>query len=524
MKTANLYVRVSTDEQAEKGYSQRNQEEVLRRYCEIKSIEVGKVYYEDHSAKTFNRPVWSKILVDLRKSRGQTDLILFTKWDRFSRNTGDAYYMINLLNKFGVEPQAIEQPLDLEIPENKMMLAFYLAAPEVENDRRGLNVFHGIRRAKKEGRWTSSAPVGYANLVENGRKYIAPKEPVASAMRKAFKDVSEGKFTLREIYTQAKENGINCGYNNFCNILRSPIYCGKIPVPKYKDEEAFLANGQHEPLISEVLFNRVQDILNGNIKGKATTISSSEYLQLRGFLDCPKCTRKLTGSSSKGQAGLYYHYYHCGIACKWRIKAEEVNKAVDKEILKIGIREGYEPFYRECISKSFRLHSNNGEYSKKQVVDQIKALNARITQARDHFMAGEFTHADFQAVKNQCEIEINSLEKKLPDIILSTKMVDQKLNGLMSNLNILTDRYKHGDTEQKRRIISSIHPQNIGFDGLEHRTNRINETVGAILLINKRLRAKKNWTSAELSDLSSMVVSAGIEPATQGFSVLCSTD
>src|SRR4051812_15814491 len=107
MKKAALYVRVSTDEQAEKGYSQRNQEEVLRRYCEIKSIEVGRVYYEDHSAKTFNRPIWSKILVDLRKNRGQTDLILFTKWDRFSRNTGDAYYMINLLNKFGVEPQAI---------------------------------------------------------------------------------------------------------------------------------------------------------------------------------------------------------------------------------------------------------------------------------------------------------------------------------------------------------------------------------------------------------------------------------
>jgi hypothetical protein len=55
--------------------------------------------------------------------------------------------MINVLRKFGVEPQAIEQPLDLSIPENKMMLAFYLAAPEVENDRWALNVFYGMRRA-----------------------------------------------------------------------------------------------------------------------------------------------------------------------------------------------------------------------------------------------------------------------------------------------------------------------------------------------------------------------------------------
>jgi site-specific DNA recombinase len=81
--------------------------------------------------------------------------------------------MINTLRKLGVEPQAIEQPLDLTIPENKMMPAFYLAAPEVENDRRALNVVHGMRRAKKEGRPMGIAPIGYANRIdESGRKYI----------------------------------------------------------------------------------------------------------------------------------------------------------------------------------------------------------------------------------------------------------------------------------------------------------------------------------------------------------------
>ncbi len=59
--------------------------------------------------------------------------------------------MISTLRRLGVEPQGVEQPLDLSIPENKIMLAFYLAAPEVENDRRALNVFHGMRRAKKRG-------------------------------------------------------------------------------------------------------------------------------------------------------------------------------------------------------------------------------------------------------------------------------------------------------------------------------------------------------------------------------------
>ncbi|VTP95794.1 Uncharacterised protein [Sphingobacterium daejeonense] len=38
-----------------------------------------------------------------------------------------AYQMINQLRTHGVEPVAIEQALDLTIPENKIMLAFYLA-------------------------------------------------------------------------------------------------------------------------------------------------------------------------------------------------------------------------------------------------------------------------------------------------------------------------------------------------------------------------------------------------------------
>lgn len=97
MKTAILYIRVSTDEQADTGYSQRSQDEMLRRYCELNNISIKAVFFEDHSAKTFNRPEFQKMLLQLRKHKGMADLVLFTKWDRFSRNAGDAYGMINTL-------------------------------------------------------------------------------------------------------------------------------------------------------------------------------------------------------------------------------------------------------------------------------------------------------------------------------------------------------------------------------------------------------------------------------------------
>lgn len=115
--------------------------------------------------------------------------------------------MISMLRKPGVEPQAIEQPLDLSIPENKMMLAFYLAAPEVKNDRRALNTFHGMRTARKEGRYMGIAPIGYVNRVkENGKKYIAFDQPEASILKWLLKNFPKESL-IRNRYFICKRKG-----------------------------------------------------------------------------------------------------------------------------------------------------------------------------------------------------------------------------------------------------------------------------------------------------------------------------
>ena len=260
--TADLYIRVSTDEQADKGYSQRNQEERLKKYCENSQIKIRRVIFEDHSAKTFNRPKWQELLADLKEKKGEIDLILFSKWDRFSRNAGDAYQMINILRKLGVEPQAIEQPLDLSVPENKLMLAIYLAAPEVENDRRALNVILGMRKAKREGRCMGRAPVGYVNkITEDGKKFIAPKEPEASIMKWVFETIAQGQYNVEQIMKAAFVKGIKCCKANFWNLLRNPVYCGRIYLSGYKGEVSRHVQGLHQPIISEALFMMCRIIL-----------------------------------------------------------------------------------------------------------------------------------------------------------------------------------------------------------------------------------------------------------------------
>ncbi|MCX2679625.1 recombinase family protein [Galbibacter sp. EGI 63066] len=69
MKTAYLYVLVSTDEQKRKGYSLPEQEDRLLKYCRYNNIEVKGIYCEDYSAKNFNRPEWKKLIWFFFKKR-----------------------------------------------------------------------------------------------------------------------------------------------------------------------------------------------------------------------------------------------------------------------------------------------------------------------------------------------------------------------------------------------------------------------------------------------------------------------
>lgn len=113
MKNVILYSRVSTDEQADKGFSLRDQEQKLLNYCSVNNLNVVCIFREDHSAKSFNRPEFKKLITLIKQKKFQVDGLLFTKWDRFSRNTTESYNKIKFFNELGVIVNAIEQPLDL---------------------------------------------------------------------------------------------------------------------------------------------------------------------------------------------------------------------------------------------------------------------------------------------------------------------------------------------------------------------------------------------------------------------------
>ena len=498
MKIADLYIRVSTDEQADKGYSQRNQEEVLLKYCEISKIQVRKIIFEDHSAKTFIRPEWAKLLTALRQQKNKTDLVLFTKWDRFSRNAPDAYQMIATLKRLGVEPQAIEQPLDMEVPENKMMLAIYLTAPEIENDRRALNVFYGMRRARKEGRYMATAPIGYKNrTLDGGRKTIVPHEPAASVLKWAFDEVSHGQNTVVEVYRQAKQKGLPCSKNNFWHALRNPVYIGKIVIPKLKTEESYTVDGLHDALIKPSVFYEVQDVLEGRKRKLGTKIVTQDMLALKGFVNCPKCGRVLTGSASKGRTA-HYHYYHCNATCGYRTRAEEANSIFEEHLKDFVLNMDAATLFKEVIIDVYKNEHLITSSSRKQFIDRITALNNKITKARELLLNDDIEAADFRAVKMEADREIQVLESKISDLRsngMGAAELEKTLDAAITKLSGIDTLYCKSDHYGKRKLIGSIYPEKFTFEDLKVRTAKKGEVFNFIYLINNELYSNKNGTT-----------------------------
>ena len=520
MNSAYLYVRVSTDEQKRKGYSLPEQEDRLLRHCEQNNIEVKGIYREDYSAKNFSRPEWQKLLTALknRKKKDQEN-VLFIKWDRFSRNIENAYQMIGILRSVNVQAMAIDQPIDFKIPESTVMLAVYLAVPESENTRRALNTLTGMRRARKSGRCVSTAPKGYINLSHpDGRKYIAPKQPEAELMQWVFTELATGKYNGEQVRKMAYSKGLKCERNNFWKIIRNPIYCGTIVVPPYEDEEIQFVKGQHEPIISEALFYEVQDVLNGKKKQVATKFVSADMLPLRGFLECPDCNRMLTGSASRGRHGNYFHYYHCTGNCKCRFKASAVNEYFENHLLDFQLAKGVGEIYKRAVMDIFQSEHKNGSEDKKLIAEQIEEQERILSNARKRFMTEDIDAEDFKAIKSECTAALRLLEAKLADLPNkgeNLRTIEGMIDIVIERFTDIQLHYKSISVIEKRKMIGSMYPKNLCFDGKGHRTLHLNATLSLIFQINRQLHSIKKGEKLSFDNLSPLVARRGIEPLFQ---------
>lgn len=322
-RRAILYSRVSSEEQA-RGYSLSDQVALLEQYASLRQIEMVAKFQDDASARSReaigesfeSRPGFMRLMAWVRAGRGRANLLLFKDWSRFGRDATDSLVMIKRLEQLGIECQAVEQPIDWEVPEQWPLVMLYLGMPEAENRRRSLNVVRGMRRANREGRWTTTPPYGYRRSYdEEGRMILVPDDGergLADLMVRAFELAAEAQLSLNEIRLHLGREARRRGRRwygsryRFGQALRNIVYVGQIRLRPWRDEPEEVVEGCHEALLSKDLFDRVQWGLDGRQGPKAIY---REELPLRKHLICPDCRARWTGSGSRSKTGRIYWYY-----------------------------------------------------------------------------------------------------------------------------------------------------------------------------------------------------------------------
>ena len=510
-KTAIIYTRVSTDEQAEKGYSLQYQLDRIQKYCDIQGIKHIAHFQEDFSAKTFERPEFKKLLLYCKANRSRIDYVLFLNWSRFSRNAGDSYSMIREFQKLGIEPQAIEQPLDLSIPENKMMLAFYLAAPEVENDRRSMNVRSGMQRARKEGRFLGTAPRGYKNVRDiNNKPIIVPHELEAPLVIKAFEECSQQNLSLENLRKEMRKKGLNVSRAAFPELLRNRIYIGEIFVSGFKDDPDQHVQGIHQPLISRELFEEVQAVLDGRSYKRATKNTAKDELPLRGFLQCRICGGLLTGSASRGNGGKYF-YYHCQKGCPERFKALDANQRFEEYLSFLKPRPEVADLYQLILKDVFKNSNKENLVLVKKLDEDISKSRSRIQKMQGLLLDDKISSEDYKEMKLVEEKKMHELSRQKASLLSVDEDFTQYIETSCNLIKNMDQAYQNATLDLRHLIIGSIFPGKLIFEENKYRTNRLNEVVSLLCLGDSDLQENKKGHPVKNHKVSSLVVPPRIE-------------
>lgn len=512
MKNVILYVRVSTDEQAGRGYSLRDQEQKLLTYCQNNNFNVLHIFREDFSAKTFKRPEFKKLLEYCKKNKKDIHQMIFIKWDRFSRNTAESYQMIGVFNQLSIQVNAIEQPLDLTVPEQGLMLAVYLSIPEVENQRRSLNVISGMRRAFKEGRYVGNAPKGYSNGIDSSKKPLLVPNDDAKYIQEGFELIATGIYNQKEVFNKLKAKGFKSSMTAIASIFRNHLYYGGVFIKGYKDEEETVVDGIHEPIITKQLFIKVQDVLNNRCKKYHTAHKKiNEKFPLKGFLTCPLCNTPLTASSSKGRS-KHYTYYHCISPCNERYRLEDVNLWFADFLQSIELEKPAQTLFVEMIKDELLKQNGKSELGPKHY-EKVKNIEDKLVRLQDLYIEGNIEKSEYKIAKERYEtihqeLKLNEIELK------DKKRVIEIYQSALLKLESVENQYNESDIEGKRKIIGSIFPKKFQFENKKVRTADLNPLFLKISSINSLSQRTKKRTNSKKLNLSGMVGDEGFEPPT----------
>ena len=320
--TAVIYARYSSDNQREESIEGQIRE--CTAYAEKNGFTVVKHYIDRAiSAKTDNRPQFQQMIKD--SERGIFDVIIVWKLDRFARNRYDSARYKTQLKRNGVKLVSATEVISAG-PEGIILesvlegYAEYYSADLSEKVVRGMteNALKGIYNG-------GTIPFGY--MIDETRHY-QPDPLLAPYVEQTFQKYADGA-TMTDLRDWLKAHNIKnsmggeISYNTIQRMLSNRRYIGELRLRDVVQPNAIPA------LVSEELFNKVQEKLAKNKKAPARHKAEESYL-LTTKLYCGKCGALMFGESGVSHTGRMYTYYKCAAAKK---KKTCDKKAVRKQWL-----------------------------------------------------------------------------------------------------------------------------------------------------------------------------------------------
>lgn len=256
-RIAAIYKRVSTLDRAEHGYSLPAQEKVLAKWCADRGYKVYRVYTDGGvSGKDIkHRPAMKQLLADAENRC--FNMVLFWSLSRFTRSVSDLYQTMEKFRIWDITMVSHTESFDTNTSIGRVMVGIVGIFAQYERELTGERILAALTERAAQGKRTCSNVLGY-DL--SGTDSLKINEAEAEYVRFCFGEYLKYK-SLRELARLCEKKGfrgkrgMTPTAESIRVILTRPIYCG------YNKFAGELIKGNHEPIVSVELFNRVQFII-----------------------------------------------------------------------------------------------------------------------------------------------------------------------------------------------------------------------------------------------------------------------
>ncbi len=288
----------------------------LMEYAERNRLEIGAVYKEIVSGDSIDsRPQMLRLLSDVEEGRWAG--VLCMDIDRLAR--GDSADQARITRTFSIAKTLIITPARIydttqDCDEEYVDFELFMARREYKAISR--RIMRGRIASAKEGHFIGSTPpYGYDKVkVEGGRGYTLKPNEESGTVKLIF-SLCIGGLGRSAIARRLDSMGIPTRSGKawsgsaVSDILRNPVYCGKIRwqfrreeknlidgtviVRRRQNPDCILAQGLHAALISEEEFAKAQTVI---CTRKAARNKNSTELKnpLSGLIFCGLCGRMMT--------------------------------------------------------------------------------------------------------------------------------------------------------------------------------------------------------------------------------------